>query len=360
MTQLIGQFYLKQNDFVLNVEFNLPSAGITALFGVSGSGKTSLLRCIAGLEQQAKGTLSLGDIVWQDDNQFCPPHLRGIATVFQDSHLFPHLSVDENLRYGSKRNQQRKALLSYDDTLELLGITSLLSKPVSVLSGGQRQRVAIARALLANPQLLLMDEPLASLDRQSKQEILPYLERLQKNVNIPIVYVSHALDEVLQLADTMLLIDQGRVQAQDNINTLLTRIDLPLAHYDEACSIITGTVSHHEHEYHLTHINTAVGLINTAAMPNAIGETIKLKILARDVSISLTQAQHTSISNCLPVTIESITESNEPSKQLLTLKMGKEYLLAQITKKSVEHLLLQEKLDQKTIVYAQVKSVALS
>lgn len=360
MTRLIGDFSLQKSDFKLNIKFDLPSNGITALFGKSGSGKTSLLRCIAGLENKAKGYLALGKTIWQDGNSFIPVYQRGIATVFQESRLFPHLSIKENLLYGCQRNQSRQALLSYDDAIHLLGIDSLLSKDINVLSGGQCQRVAIARALLANPQLLLMDEPLASLDKNSKQEILPYLEALQKKINIPIIYVSHTLDEVLQLADTMLLIDKGSVIEQGDINQLLTRTDLPLAHYNEACSILSGTVQRHEENYHLSYVSIASGNMGLTAINKAIGETVKLRILARDVSIALSCADDSSISNIFPVLITDITTTKNPSKMIITLSVGNEFLLAQLTAKSVANLHLQEKMKNKETVYAQVKSVALN
>lgn len=360
MSQLKGQFFLRKNDFILDVNFSLPGNGITALFGASGSGKTSLLRCIAGLELANNGNLSLGDIVWQDPTLFVPAHQRGIATVFQDSNLFPHLSIKNNLLYGFKRNQSRPSLLSYEDAIELLGIKALLNKSISALSGGQRQRVAIARALLSNPQLLLMDEPLASLDTHSKQEILPYLEQVQKNVSIPIIYVSHTLDEALQLADTMLLIDKGKVKAQGRMNTLLTRTDLPLAHYNQACSIISGVVYKHEPAYHLSYINIINGTLSLTKMNKTVGAKVKLKILARDVSIALSPPIDSSISNIFPTTIANITSTEEPSKALVTLSVGKEILLAQLTLKSVEILQLKEKMKNNNTVFAQVKSVALN
>jgi len=360
MSTLNGHFLLDKNDFTLDVKLSLPSTGITALFGPSGSGKTSLLRCIAGLEKTSTGYLSLGQTIWQDGRHFTPAHQRGIATVFQDSHLFPHLSIKDNLQYGSRRNKHRENSLSYDEVVQLLGIEPLLKKTTQVLSGGQRQRVAIARALLAKPQLLLMDEPLASLDTHSKSEILPYLERLQKTLSIPIIYVSHSLDEVLQLADSMLLLDKGQVQAQGDINTLLTRSDLPLAYYQEACSIISGVIAEHERDYHLTHIDIATGRVSTSQRDRAIGEAVKLKIVARDVSITLTPPKHSSINNVFSAQVHQINPSNDLSKKLVTLKVGDEYLLAQITAKSTHNLALQEKINSGETIFAQVKSVVLS
>ena len=357
--KLTGRFYLEKNDFTLDVDFTLPSMGITALFGTSGSGKTSLLRCIAGLDRAENGYLSLGNTLWQDNKHFVPVHKRNIATVFQDSRLFTHLSIKDNLQYGLKRNNTQAAPLDYADVVELLGIDSLLQKSCQALSGGQRQRVAIARALLSNPHLLLMDEPLASLDTSSKQEILPYLEQVQKHVDIPIIYVSHALDEVLQLADSMMLIDNGSISALGSINDLLTNTNLPLAHRHEACSILAGKVKAHEADFYLSHIEINSGSVSLSQIDKAVGDTVKLKIAARDVSIALSPPVNTSINNIFPVIISDIIPTDDPSKMLASLLVGEEILLAQITLKSAESLQLKEKIKNKDVVYAQVKSVAL-
>jgi len=358
-SELKGRFYLEKNDFVLDVDFALASVGITALFGVSGSGKTSLLRCIAGLDRADNGYLSLGDTLWQNNDFFVPVHKRNIATVFQDSRLFSHLSIKDNLQYGLKRNNTQASALAYDEVVELLGIDTLLNKSCQALSGGQRQRVAIARALLSNPYLLLMDEPLASLDTSSKQEILPYLESVQKHVDIPIIYVSHALDEVLQLADSMMLIDDGRISALGSINELLTDTQLPLAHRHEACSILSGKVKTHETHFHLSHIDINTGSVSLSQINKSVGDRVNLKIAARDVSIALSPPANTSINNIFPVTIKDIIATSDPSKMLASLNVGEEILLAQITLKSVESLDLKNKIKNNVTVYAQVKSIAL-
>ena len=360
MIDLKGQFYLQKNDFILDAAIECSGSGVTALFGESGSGKTTLLRCIAGLEPNAKGRLTLGEITWHHENSFVPAHKRGIATVFQDSHLFPHLSIKDNLLYGQKRNTRRKALLSYNEAITILGIRPLLDKSCNDLSGGERQRVALARALLSNPQLLLMDEPLANLDAKSKNEILPYLEAMQKKIHIPIIYVSHVLDELLQLADEMVLIENGKTLGSGNINTMLTRTDLPLAYRDEACSILSAKIIEHDNPYHLSILETEAGTIQINQLEKPIGAEVKLRILAKDVSIALSHSTETSISNLFPVKIVDITENEPRGLALLTLCRGNDKLLSQVTIKSVDKLKLKNKMQAKETVFAQVKSVVLS
>ena len=206
----------------MNVDLNLPARGITAIFGTSGSGKTTLLRVLAGLELQARGRISLQGEVWQDSTQnlFKPTHQRGLGYVFQEASLFEHLNVADNLKFGFNRTPLAQRKLGWDQTIELLGISRLLARWPQQLSGGERQRVAIARALAASPQILLMDEPLASLDAGRKADILPYLERLQGELGIPILYVSHAIDEVARLADHLGLLVDGKVDASGPTNEL--------------------------------------------------------------------------------------------------------------------------------------------
>lgn len=346
---------LVRQNFLLDVSIEIPSRGITALFGMSGSGKTTLLRCIAGLEKADSGELRIGDELWQTNSFFLPVHKRSIGYVFQESNLFEHLTVMKNLCYGYKRIPESKRKIPLDDAITLLGIGDFLQRMPAELSGGQRQRVAIARALLASPRLLLMDEPLASLDLQSKAEILPYLETLPSKLSIPIIYVSHSPDEVVRIADHMVLLDNGQVQAQGAVNDLLTRTDLPLAHLDEACAVIKGRVIAHERHYHLTYLEITGGKVAVSYMDLPIGYSVRIRILARDVSLALQAEQNTSISNVFPVRINSITPTRDPAKVLVKLDTGGEQILAQITARSVDTLQLSS--DQ--IVYAQVKSVAL-
>ena len=225
-----AQFKLAYSGFTLDVDLDLPGRGVTALFGHSGSGKTALLRCIAGLERANSGFLAVNGRVWQDDSQrvYLPTYQRPLGYVFQEASLFPHLNVRRNLEYGMKRVPASERRASLEQAISLLGIGNLLTQLPDTLSGGERQRVAIARALAVSPQLLLMDEPLAALDQARKQEILPYLEQLHGELNIPILYVSHAADEVARLADHIVVMEAGKVLANGPLSDTLSRLDLPL------------------------------------------------------------------------------------------------------------------------------------
>jgi molybdate transport system ATP-binding protein len=230
------------SGFSLDVDLHLPGRGVTALYGHSGSGKTTCLRCIAGLERAEQGFIQINDEVWQDSERriFVPPHKRALGYVFQEASLFPHLSVLANLQFGLKRIAKAQRRVDMAQATELLGIGHLLERHPQHLSGGERQRVGIARALLTSPKLLLMDEPLAALDSQRKNEILPYLQRLHDELDIPVLYVSHAQDEVARLADHLVLLSDGKALASGPIGETLARLDLPMALGDDAGVIIEG------------------------------------------------------------------------------------------------------------------------
>jgi len=349
------QYTLSKGDFHSSIDLRLPARGITALFGDSGSGKTTLLRCIAGLEKIPGGHVSFRGEHWQLQRTCIPPHLRPIAYVFQQANLFSHLNVEKNLRYGFNRVKLKHPAIRFDDAVCLLGIAPLLHRYPQQLSGGQQQRVAIARALLTSPQLLLMDEPLASLDDASKSEILPYLETLHEQLDVPILYVSHSVEEVVRIADYMVLLHKGKVQAQGPLNQLMTDPALPLSHLEEACAVIEGQVESHQAEFHLTHIATPCGSFAISQRPLAVSRPVRIKVLARDVSIALSLAEHSSISNSIEASIVSISEQKDPAQVLLTLNAKGVLLLSRITRRSLLTLNLQ--LQQQ--VYAQVKSVSL-
>ena len=353
-TAITARFTLQREGFQLQTAISIPYHGVTALFGKSGSGKTTLLRCIAGLEK-ARGFLQVGEQIWQDDEVFVPAHQREVGYVFQESNLFPHLSVNKNLRYGLKRRLSETNGLSLAEVTQLLGIEDLLRRMPGELSGGQRQRVGIARALLTNPKILLMDEPLASLDLTSKAEILPYLHELHQRLSIPIIYISHVPAEFVTFADFMVLLEAGKTLAQGPINTLLTRTDLPLAHLDEACAVIKGAVIDHDEHFHLTNLVVRGGKVAIPINRLPKHHQVRVRVLAKDVSIALVPSQQSSISSIFPVRIQSFQTMQDPSKVLIKLDMGGEFLLAKITARSSELLGLTT--DQ--LVYAQVKSVAL-
>ncbi|MBW8900864.1 MAG: molybdenum ABC transporter ATP-binding protein, partial [Massilia sp.] len=247
---LRARLRLDRGAFRLDVDLDLPQRGISALFGHSGSGKTTILRAIAGLERAPGGHVALGGEVWQDDARglFVPVHRRALGYVFQEASLFPHLSVRANLEFGRKRVPAHERRFTLEPVTELLGIERLLERRPDGLSGGERQRVAIARALLASPRLLLMDEPLAALDLRRKLEILPYLERMHAELAIPIVYVSHAPDEVARLADHLVLLDDGKAVASGPLTETLARVDLPPSFADDAGVVLDTRLAGHEED----------------------------------------------------------------------------------------------------------------
>jgi len=349
-----ARFYLQRDKFILDASMTVPRQGITAIFGPSGCGKTTLLRAIAGLEDCEQGYFSLGEDVWQD-NQFClPAHRRSVGYVFQEANLFPHLSVRANLEYGYRRLPVSARRLEFEQVVNLLRIELLLPRRAHSLSGGERQRVAIARALLTSPRLLLMDEPLAALDMNSKAEIYPFLEQLHRELAIPILYVSHSPDEVARLADYLALMESGRIRATGPIAEMLTRSDLPLAHGSEAESIIEAKVVGHDESYHLTLLEFAAGQFTVPRKELAEGQLVRLRILARDVSLTLAQQTNTSILNIFPARVEELIEEN-PAQMTVRLDAAGVSILSRITRKSAETLDLVPGKQ----VYVQVKTVAL-
>ncbi|HAC67015.1 MAG TPA: molybdenum ABC transporter ATP-binding protein [Pseudomonas sp.] len=354
---LAARFELSHPGFALDVDLALPGSGVTALFGPSGSGKTSCLRCVAGLERGARGRLVVAGETWQDSERglFLPPYRRALGYVFQDANLFEHLDVRRNLLFGWKRVAPGERRLALEQVVELLGIAGLLTRMPARLSGGERQRVGIARALLTSPRLLLMDEPLAALDAERKAEILPYLERLTRELALPILYVSHAPDEVARLADHLVLLEQGRVLASGPTSTVLARLDLPIALAEDAGVVLEGRVLGHDPDYGLL----SLGLpgeqrVLLAHAPLPPGQALRIKVLARDVSLSL-ERQHSSILNVLPATVAEIAPTRSPAQVLLRLDLGGTALLARITLYSLERLSLQPG----SQVWAQLKSVAV-
>jgi len=355
MSEIHAHLALQLEDFALDASFSAPAVGVTALFGPSGSGKTTLLRCIAGLERAA-GKLSINGVVWQDDITFLPTYRRPLGYVFQEASLFPHLSVRANLEYGYKRVPLSERKVQLEQVVEWLGLERLIERgDPAKLSGGERQRVAIGRALLTSPRLLLMDEPLAALDTTSKQDILPYLERLHRELKIPVLYVSHALDEVARLADHLVLLQQGRVIASGALNETLARLDLPTAHFDDAGVVIEASVAQHDETYNLTRLNFAGGDLWVGKVKQPITSQVRARVLARDVSIALLRPHGSSITNILAARIAEIRDEGS-DKVLVKMTVGEsQILISRITRRSRDLLGLTVGMD----VFAQVKSVAL-
>lgn len=353
---IAAQFKLAWPGFSLDVDLDLPGRGVTALFGQSGCGKTTLLRCVAGLERGA-GRLEINGETWQDGSAFLPTHRRPLGYVFQDARLFAHLDVGRNLDYGRRRSRGA-ASIGRESVIELLGLGPLLGRLPERLSGGEQQRVAIARALLSAPRLLLLDEPLAALDHARKQEILPYLERLHAELDIPVLYVSHAPDEVARLADHIVVMEAGRVVASGPLTDTLARLDLPIHLGEDAGVVLDAVVTERDARWHLARVafadadNIGVWVRDGG---HAIGHPVRVRILARDVSLALTRHNGTSIQNILPGVVEELADDAHPAQALVRLNMGGAPLVARLTRRSAHDL----GLSPGQIIYAQIKAVAL-
>ena len=356
-TPITAKFNLNYGAFKLDVDLSLPGSGVTVFFGPSGSGKTTLLRCIAGLQRPEQGVLEVNGKFWQDTERgiFIPTHKRSLGYVFQEANLFPHLSVRGNLQFGLKRIGKS---ISTDLThiLDLLGIRHLLDRTPDRLSGGERQRIAIARALALDPEILLMDEPLAALDFKRKQEILPYLGNLHQELNIPVLYVTHAQQEVAQLADYLVIMDDGKALASGPVAETLSRLDVPLAQDRDASTVWQVKIAGHEAQYHLTSVgfNDGGNVISLPSLVAKVGTPLRLQIFARDVSITLQEPTATSILNVLPATITGIADDDK-GHTVVRLRVGSHPLLAHITQKSAGALGLHDGMS----VYVQIKGTSI-
>lgn len=351
-----ARFHIDYPQFKLHADLRLPASGVSVLFGHSGSGKTTLLRCIAGLQQASEGFLAIAGEIWQDSDQglFLPTHQRSLGYVFQEANLFPHLTVLQNLQYGLKRLGKPSKADDLSHVLEVLGIEALLPRLPDRLSGGERQRVAIARSLVLNPKLLLMDEPLAALDHKRKQEILPYLSKLQREFDIPIVYVTHSQQEVAQLADYLVVLDNGQVLAAGPLAETLSNLDSPLVQDRDAAVVWPVTLLEHEADYRLSRVGFDGGAISLPQLDAAVGTPLRLQIQARDVSITLHQPHATSILNVLPATISGLID--DPAGQyVVRLQVGRLSLLSHITRKSATMLGIQTGMQ----VFAQIKGSSI-
>ncbi|QSR84933.1 molybdenum ABC transporter ATP-binding protein [Methylacidimicrobium sp. B4] len=353
MAGIDARFRLDWPSFSLDVDLTLPGRGVTALFGHSGSGKTTLLRCIAGLEHAPQGWLSVDGEVWQDADRWLPTHRRPIGFVFQEASLFPHLSVLGNLRYGRKRVRDARRV-SLDQAIELLGIGHLLDRRPDRLSGGERQRVGIARALAVSPRLLLLDEPLAALDWKRKREILPYLERLHDELEIPILYVSHSPDEVARLADHLVAMEGGKVLAAGPLTETLARLDLPFRLGEDAGAVLDATVGAVDKEWRLARMDFDGGSLWAPDPGLTVGRRIRVRVLARDVSLA-EEPGTSSIQNVLRGQVDAIGADEHPGLALVRLRVGESVLLARLTRRAAASL----GVTSGRVLWVQVKSVAL-
>lgn len=344
---------LRLQDFRLEAKLSMPGHGITALFGPSGSGKSTLLRCLAGLHRPPHGTLTLNGEVWQDAYTFLPPHRRPIGMVFQDAALFPHLNVKQNLEYGARRSHAPDTNAA--KLIDLLGIGHLLNRHTETLSGGEKQRVAIARALFSAPKLLLMDEPLAALDAQRKKELLPYLEELHQQLDIPVVYVTHAPEEVAQLADHIVQLAEGKIIRSGLATDVLPHLLALSMHDEDVFTLMEGTIELQDNHDYLTQVSIGSSRLWLRHIDKPIGTQVRLRLLARDISLSLDPSQKaSSILNTLRTEVLALEET-APGRTLVSLALDNgPVLLSRITTRSARAL----KLMPGMTVYANIKGVA--
>ncbi len=342
--------------FSLDVALDLSGTGITGLFGPSGCGKTTLLRCLAGLIRMPGGVLRVGDDIWQDGSIFLPPHRREVGYVFQDARLFAHLSVRENLRFGLRRAHERR--ISEADVIDILSLVPLLGRHPGKLSGGERQRVAIGRALLAQPRLMLMDEPLAALDRAAAHQILPKLREISAAFGVPVIHVAHDMAELERIADFLVLMRQdGRVAASGPLAGMLTDLSLPIALRQEAAVVLDFCTGAYDETYGLTECKLPDLILTIPGRLGPPGSMVRLRILASDVSVAKTQSRDSSILNILPARIlEAEVAQGAHIRLVLGVGEAPVRLLCAITRKSWDTLGIRPG----DAVFAQIKAVALA
>ncbi len=350
------------SGFDLEVEQSIPAAGVTAVFGPSGGGKTTLLRALLGFEPGARGRIALGGETWLDSERGVrtPPHRRPVGCTFQDGRLFPHLDVAGNLHYADRRSapaSDAAVSITCDDVVDALDLEPLLGRRPHTLSGGERQRVALGRALLSRPRLLLLDEPLSALDRRRKAEILPYLLALHPRFGIPTLYVSHAVDEVALLADRILVLADGRVQAFGGTVEVLEQLDLaPLTERFQAAAVLEAKVSHHDDEYRLTWLDLGGQRLSVPRIEHLeVGESARLLVRSRDVSLATGRPSPTSIRNVLSGVLVALRQDESTPFAEATVDLGSHRLRARITRASAAEL----GLEVGSPVFALLKSVSL-
>ncbi len=348
---------LAREGFCLDIDLALPSSGITVLFGPSGSGKTTLLRCVAGLEQP-RGYIAIGSRIWLDSEsgQMLPTWSRDLGYVFQEASLFEHLDVRDNLLYGVRRSRKPGSEQALADALDLLGIAHLLDRDVVSLSGGERQRIAIARALATQPGVLLLDEPLASLDIARRQEILPWLERLHLELRIPVLYVTHSMDELARLADHVVLLSEGRVRVHGPVEDVLCNPVFAAAAGGEAGAMLRGVVTAVDEEFHLLRIDVDGDTLWMKQHNLPAGSSVRMHVHANHVSLARDKPTNSSIQNCLHGLVESISDDAHPGQAIVRVRCTRQLLLARVTRRALTEL----ELAAGSPVWLQIKSAALA
>jgi molybdate transport system ATP-binding protein len=340
--------------FKLDIECNISLQGVTAIYGPSGSGKTTLLDCIAGLRAPSNTSeIHFAEHTWFSSHKNVPSWERNIGYVFNSARLFPHLSVEDNINYGAKRSA-KVGSLDIGTVANWLGISHLLDRQPEFLSAGEKQRVAIARALMSEPQLLLLDEPFANLDSAAKSQCLRYLQNIINEINLPVLLVSHNIEEVCQLADKLVLLEQGRLKEHGDVLDLCSRLDTSLSREENAAAIVRARVNSQDESYGLTILDLEGEKLFVSQLQSDFNSEQRIRIPARDVSLCLSRPDDTSILNVFPVNIVEI-EHTGAAHCMLRLKLGSQFLLARLTRKSAHSLNLKEG----NTVYAQIKSAAL-
>jgi molybdate transport system ATP-binding protein len=343
MDLLEAKFKVDYPEFNLDVELNLPARGVTVVFGPSGSGKTTLLRCLSGLEKASSGYMKIAGQVWQDEGTFIPIQERKIGLVFQESRLFPHLSIQDNLLYGYQRTQPAERNLQLDEVAQVLNLETLLKRRPEKLSGGERQRAAIGRALLTSPKLMLMDEPLASLDMQLKADIIPFIKRIESEFKTPIVYVTHSMNELIQLVDTMVILKSGKVENIGSVAEVFSDVQSRETVGDEQLGAVLETlVLEHDEEFGLTRLDFMGQILHVPRQNIPVGQSLRVHIHSRDVSLSTASPTGaTSVLNILRARVKKVGIIDLKGYSVdIELDAGRP-ILATITRKSLANLNLQ-------------------
>ncbi len=345
---------IRRDDFVLAVDLEIPLEGISAVYGKSGTGKTSLFRAISGLDRHRDSTIKFGDIFWQSHEVFLPVHKRRIGYVFQGDALLSHLNVEKNLKYAFSRSHPQFRNIRISQAVDFFRLENLLGRLPAQLSGGENRRVAMARAVASNPALLLMDEPLNGLDAGQKESIIPLIDGISRNFDIPVLYISHDSSELVRLARRMYYLRPGGRIDSGPVRDMLTDLSLPLAHDSHAISYIQARVTGQDTGFNLSYLEAEGQQLTINHQPAPTGSHMNLRIAAHDVSICLSKPTDSSIQNIVPVTLETCRRENTYRYTLL-LRLGTQPLLAHITAKSFESL----KLHEGKQLFAQVKTMAV-
>lgn len=345
----------RSSGFKLNVDLSLPNTGLTAIFGHSGSGKTTLLRCLAGLETPTSADISINNVFWASKGHVLPVHKRPLGFVFQHANLLPHLTVRRNLEFATKRAVCEITTFSIDHIIELFSLEPLLDVKPSMLSGGEQQRVAMARALLIQPQILFMDEPLASLDMNAKNSLIPVIQTIKDTLSVPILYVSHSVDEIVRLADRILIMDSGKIVNHGNPNHVLSDLDIPMSFGEDLGVVLTGVSTDYCEKYGLTEVIIEHQALSILGKAKGQKPNVGVRVLAQDVSITLSEDHLSSIQNKLKANVVSVADDTQFGLKIIKLAVGEQYILARITAKSAASLKLEIGLP----VFVQIKSAVL-